>query len=241
MKHYGIIGYPLGHSFSPAFFAEKFAREGIDATYKAYPLEDIGLLPALLKSEQLAGLNVTIPYKQAVIPFLNELDTDAAQVGAVNCIATGNGILRGYNTDITGFSKSLGPLLRPWHDRALILGTGGGARAVAHVLRKLGILYKQVSRNATEKNLAYGDVNAGIVARHKLIINTTPLGMHPDIASFPRIAYDAMGAEHLAYDLVYNPAETVFLAKARAHGAVTKNGMDMLYLQALAAWETWNK
>lgn len=237
---YGIIGYPLSHSFSPDFFNEKFARESIDAIYEAYPLTDVEQLWDLIgNTPNLKGLNVTIPYKQAVMPLLDEIDPAAQQVGAVNCIAIRDGHTIGYNTDIIGFGHSLRPLLQPWHDRALILGTGGAAKAVAYVLKQLGIVYKLVSRSAGEKMITYDELTPEIIARHKLIINTTPLGMYPEVDNAPPIPYEGMGKQHLAYDLIYNPAETQFMQLSAAHGAITKNGLDMLHLQALAGWEIW--
>lgn len=239
--HYGIIGYPLSHSFSPGFFNEKFARESIDAIYDAYPLTDVEQLRDLIGNAlDLKGLNVTIPYKQAVMPLLDEIDPAAQQVGAVNCIAVRNGKTIGYNTDIIGFGHSLRPLLQSWHDRALILGTGGAAKAVAYVLKQLGIAYKYVSRNEGDKIVTYDHLTPEIIARHKLIVNTTPLGMYPDIDHAPVIPYEGMGKQHLAYDLIYNPAETQFMQISAMQGAITKNGLDMLQLQALAGWEIWN-
>ncbi len=240
--HYGIIGYPLSHSFSPGFFNDKFARDGIDAVYTVCPIADVQQLKDLIISDPLLkGLNVTIPYKQAVMPLLDEIDPAAQLVGAVNCIAIRNGRTIGYNTDIIGFGHSLRPLLQPWHDRALILGAGGAASAVAYVLKQLGILYKFVSRREGDKTMTYDQLTPEIIARHKLVINTTPLGMYPNVDQTPAIPYEGMGAQHLAYDLIYNPAETQFMKQAVAHGAITKNGLDMLHLQALAGWEIWNR
>lgn len=238
---YGLIGYPLEHSFSPAWFAEKFAREGIDADYKTYALEHIDALDDLLANYPLRGLNVTIPYKNLVIEHLDELDLVAAETGAVNCIDIRDGRRKGYNTDITGFEQSLKPLLRGQHDKALVLGTGGSSRAVRYVLQQLGIAYRQVSRHLSEDTIAYAEVTEDVVAAHKLIINTTPLGMHPKTEEAPLIPYEAIGDEHLLYDLIYNPAETQFLLEGRSRGATTKNGYEMLVLQAEASWEIWNR
>ena len=239
---YGIIGYPLSHSFSPGYFAEKFAREGIDATYTAYPLQHISDLPSLLKIHpHLRGLNVTIPHKEAVIPYLDELDADAAAVGAVNCIDIRNDRRKGYNTDIIGFEKSLKPLLKPHHCDAFILGTGGAAKAVAHVLDKLGICYHFVSRTMSAKAMTYAMLAANeLLRKHKLIINTTPLGMHPEVHQYPELPYHHMGHEHLCYDLIYNPAETKFLVRSKERCATVMNGLDMLRIQAEASWEIWN-
>ncbi|WP_276133316.1 shikimate dehydrogenase family protein [Polluticoccus soli] len=240
MDCYGIIGYPLGHTFSPGYFTKKFADEGIDAVYKSFPLEQITELPELLQQQtELRGLNVTIPYKEAVLQYLDETDAAAKAVGAVNCIHITDGNTKGYNTDIIGFEQSLLPLLQPHHRRALVLGTGGAAKAVAYVLNKLGIDYRKVSRSGQPEVVSYDDLTPELISAHTLIINTTPLGMYPDIYSFPPIPYDAIGAEHLLYDLIYNPAETRFLSLGKANGATVKNGMEMLHLQAEASWQIW--
>lgn len=242
MRQFGLIGYPLSHSFSEKFFTEKFRKAGIgDCRYSLYPLPDIGELPALIRGlEGLEGLNVTIPHKAAVIPYLWETVGAATRIGAVNCIHfTAEGPL-GYNTDAVGFARSLQPLLQPWHDRALVLGTGGAARAVTYALEQLGIAYRQVSRRPSAEGLVYEDLSAGRLRDWQLIINTTPLGMHPQVEQAPPLPYAALGERHLLYDLVYNPAETVFLAEGRARGAAVKNGYEMLVLQAEASWEIWN-
>ncbi len=237
---YGIIGYPLGHSFSPAFFQAKFAAEGIDARYSLYPIESIDGFTGLLQNQPgLRGLNVTIPYKEAIIRYLSNLTTEAREVGAVNCIAINNGVTTGHNTDIIGFERSLTPLLQNHHTAALVLGTGGASKAVIYVLKKLGIDYSLVSRTKAEGTITYGDLSGDIVSKSKLIINTTPLGMHPHTSAFPALPYENVGAEHLLYDLIYNPAETRFLKIGREHGATTKNGLEMLELQAIAGWKIW--
>jgi shikimate dehydrogenase len=237
---YGIIGFPLTHSFSPAYFKKKFAERHIDAVYEAYPLNDISEFPALFSAHPaIEGLNVTIPYKEAVMPFLDEIDAVAAAIGAVNCVSIRNGVKKGHNTDAAGFELSLVPLLESQHTNALVLGTGGAAKAVLYTLKQLGISYKQVSRQRKEGLLSYEDLTADIVERHKLIINTTPLGMYPDIDNAPAIPYDSIGQGHLLYDLVYNPAETKFLSLGKERGAVTKNGYEMLVLQAEASWKIW--
>lgn len=242
MDCYGIIGYPLGHTFSPGYFSKKFSDEGIDAIYKSFPLEQITELPELLQRQtELRGLNVTIPYKEAAIQYLDELDAAARAVGAINCIRIQDGRTKGYNTDITGFEHSLLPLLQPHHKQALILGAGGAAKAVAFVLGKLGINFRKVSRSGQPEVASYDDLTTELVAAHTLIINTTPLGMYPDIYSFPPIPYNAVSAEHLLYDLVYNPAETRFLSLGKANGAIVKNGMEMLHLQADASWQIWTR
>ncbi len=238
---YGIIGYPLSHSYSPAFFNKKFEKEGVNAIYTALPIPDIALFPQLLEDyPRLKGLNVTIPYKQTVMPYLDELNQEAEQVGAVNCIAVKNGKTKGYNTDVIGFERSLGPLLLRQHTHALILGTGGASKAVAYVLKQKGIAFKFVSRKPSPGILTYEDVTPAMLDKYKFIINTTPLGMYVHINECPDLPYEAMGSGHLVYDLVYNPAETKFLSNAGAAGAITKNGLDMLHLQAMAGWEIWN-
>lgn len=237
---YGLIGYPLTHSFSPGWFTEKFAREAIDAIYKAYPLEHVEDLEDLLANYPLRGLNVTIPYKKSVIDLLDELDEAANAIGAVNCIDIRHGIRKGYNTDIIGFEQSLRPLLKPQHTSALVLGTGGAAKAVQYVLDKLAIAYRLVSRAAHESVITYAELDDELIHQHTLIINTSPLGMMPDLHSRPDIPYNAIGEQHLLYDLIYNPAETEFLRLGREHGAGTKNGYEMLVLQAEASWAIWN-
>ncbi|HYD20482.1 MAG TPA: shikimate dehydrogenase [Flavipsychrobacter sp.] len=238
---YGIIGYPLEHSFSPAWFAEKFAREGIAANYKAYPLEHIEVIDDLLENYPLKGLNVTIPYKKSVIEHLDEMDAAAAEIGAVNCVDIRNKERKGYNTDVIGFEKSLLPLLKSHHTKALVLGTGGSSRAVNYVLDKLCIARTSVSRYDYENSITYADLTAEIVDVHKLIINTTPLGMWPNIDEAPAIPYGALGSEHILYDLIYNPEETKFLRLGKEQGATIKNGYEMLVLQAEASWQIWNR
>lgn len=238
---YGIIGYPLGHSFSPAYFADKFQQEGIDAQYMPYPLPDIAELPQLLRENPtLRGLNVTIPHKQAVMPYLDQLDETAHAIGAVNCIDIRDRRTKGYNTDAAGFELSLLPLLSADHTHALILGTGGASLAVAYVLAKLGIAFSYVSRMQQQGRYTYDALTPELVQRHKLIINTTPLGMHPDISAMPALPYEAIGEAHLLYDLIYNPEETAFLKAGARQGAVTKNGLEMLQIQADASWQIWN-
>jgi shikimate dehydrogenase len=238
---YGLIGYPLTHSFSPGYFNSKFEREGINAVYKAFPLPDINDLPALIRNEPaLAGLNVTIPYKQQVIAFLDELDEVAAEIRAVNCVDLRGGRLRGYNTDAAAFEQSLIPLLRSWHDHALVLGSGGVSKAVQYVLGKLGIRYLVISRDRREGGISYGEINDDIMQRFPLIINTTPVGMSPHMNEAPQIPYEFLTDRHLLFDLIYNPDETQFLAKGKAQGAAIKNGLEMLHLQAEESWRIWN-
>ncbi|ASZ11368.1 shikimate dehydrogenase [Chitinophaga pendula] len=243
MKVYGLIGYPLGHSFSKGFFADKFAREGISGcVYENFPLADISAFPALLADQPaLCGLNVTIPHKEVVIPYLDELSDAARHIGAVNCIKITEGRKTGYNTDVIGFSRSLTPLLQPHHTQALVLGTGGAAKAVLYALQQLSIGYTVVSRQAGNHTIDYTAVDAALLETHTLIINTTPLGMYPKVETAPELPYAALGSRHLLYDLVYNPAMTRFLEYGAAQGAATKNGHEMLVLQAEASWEIWNR
>ncbi|WP_316798818.1 shikimate dehydrogenase [Pedobacter frigidisoli] len=247
MKTYGLIGYPLSHSFSKKYFTEKFLNERIaDHRYELFPIEDIKALPDLLNANPtLCGINVTIPHKVNVLCYLNEVDEAADQIGAVNCISIksfdGENYLKGYNTDAYGFEESLKPLLAPHHQKALVFGDGGAAKAVKYVLEKLGIAYQVVVRKATPGAILYSEITPEILASHKLLINTTPLGMSPNIDTYPEIDYSLMDSNYLAYDLVYNPLGTAFLAKAAAQGAQIKNGLEMLYQQAEKAWAIWNK
>ncbi len=242
IKQFGLIGYPLSHSFSKGYFANKFRQETItDCAYDVFPLEKIEDFELLCnKHKNLLGLNVTIPYKQSIIPFLDELHEEAKAIGAVNTIKFINGKKIGYNSDCYGFEMSLKPLLKPHHTSALILGTGGASKAVEYVLKKLGIQFQYVSRNKNDKAISYDDVNSFIMHHSTLIINTSPLGMYPNIESAPEIPYDAITDQHLLYDLVYNPEETLFLKRGKEHGAQTKNGLEMLHLQANRSWEIWN-
>jgi len=247
MKTYGLIGFPLSHSFSKKYFTEKFEQEGIsDKQYELFPIEDVQSLTDLLtENETLQGLNVTIPHKVNVLPFLNEIEEAAEKIGAVNCICIrrfeGETYLKGFNTDAYGFEESLKPLLTAHHEKALVFGNGGAAKAVKYVLEKLNIPYQVVVRNPAEGTILYSDITDEILSSHKLLINTTPLGMSPNINLFPEINYSRLTNHHLAYDLVYNPLETLFLTKAAARGAQIKNGLEMLYKQAEKAWAIWNK
>lgn len=243
MRRYGLIGFPLTHSFSPTFFADKFRENGLDdCSYDSFPIESIDKLHELLRHQPfLCGLNVTIPYKKAVLPFLHEYDRVVEQTGSCNCIKIENGILTGYNTDVIGFEKSLLPLLKPYHNKALVLGTGGAASAALFVLKKLGIDYLSATRNVKEKNqIAYQELTPSIMGDCKLIINTTPLGMFPFIKESPAILYDCIGGHHLLFDLIYNPAETLFLKKGKEKGAIVKNGQEMLVIQAEESWKIWD-
>ena len=237
---YGIIGYPLSHSFSPGYFNSLFAGEKIEATYQPFPIAAIAEYPTLVvEHPELRGLNVTIPYKEAIIPYLDELDDAARETGAVNCIKLEGRRSTGYNTDIIGFEESLRPLLQPHHTRALVLGTGGAAKAVIYVLKKAGISYTEVSRSSALGHLTYRDLTPDILGRHKLIINTTPSGMYPNVQSCPQLPYEALGKDHLLYDLIYNPEETLFLKKGKEQGAAIKGGTEMLIMQANASRRIW--
>jgi shikimate dehydrogenase len=244
MKTYGLIGFPLSHSFSKGFFADKFVKEGIaDCNYESFPLPAITDLPGLISNTAgLSGLNVTIPYKETVIPYLDELDAAAMQIGAVNCIRfTPDGRKVGYNTDVIGFRRSLEPLLKDYHTRALVLGTGGAAKAVQYVLDSLQIPYQLVSRKPNPGTISYYSIDDMVIATHTLIINTTPLGMYPNVNDAPELPYELLSSQHLLYDLVYNPEVTTFLKRGAIRGATTKNGYEMLVLQAEASWDIWNE
>lgn len=243
---YGLIGKKIGHSFSADFFNKKFQKEGINNSYQLFPLESIELLPKLLETHQdLEGLNVTIPYKVEVIPYLNDLSHDAKEMGAVNVIKIsrkdGKTFLKGYNSDCIGFRESLKPMLRSDIQKALILGTGGASKAVAYALKQLGIEYNFVSRTPSEGQLSYKDLSQEIIKNHLLIVNTTPLGMFPDVDSYPSIPYQFLTPRHVCYDVVYNPLETSFMKKSAQEGAIVSNGLAMLKLQALSAWDIWNE
>lgn len=249
MKRYGLVGFPLGHSFSAGYFAEKFAAEGLqgECAYENFPVEHIEELRRVLP-EDICGFNITIPHKQHILPLLAEIDPEAEAVGAVNCVRVGaDGSFRGYNTDVYGFELSLREMMRTFPGelsslKALVLGTGGAAQAVHYVLDKLGIGYLEVSRTvAGATRLAYEQLTPEIVADHRLIVNTTPLGMHPDRDARPALPYESIGAGHYLYDLIYNPAETAFLREGRRRGAWVKSGLEMLVLQAERSWEIWNR
>lgn len=243
MKQYGLIGKTLSHSFSKKYFEEKFKRENINAVYENFELNDISQVEGLFSiHSNLCGLNVTIPYKEQIIPYLDEVDEQAQKIGAVNTIYIDKeiGKMEGYNTDVYGFKQSLKPFLENQHQRALILGTGGASKAVAYVLNELGITTAFVSRTPQlENQLSYDELNENILASFLLIVNTTPLGTFPNVDEKPIINYDAITPNHLLYDLVYNPAETAFLKEGKKRGALTINGEQMLQLQAEKAWEIW--
>jgi shikimate dehydrogenase len=266
MQLFGLIGYPLGHSFSASYFEKKFRREGIEASYRNFPMERIEDFESLLTREPgLAGLNVTVPYKQAIIPFLDRLSDVAEEIRAVNTISfkkEGDSlVLAGDNTDVIGFRRSLEEHLKPGHRSALVLGTGGSSRAIRYVLGQMGIGFIMVSRSAGIKTgeksnekrddirdgvnggvrrITYRELDSKLVGKTPLIINTTPLGMFPEVETYPDIPYSALTADHLLFDLVYNPARTVFLKMGEKRGTTVVNGYDMLVYQAEASWEIWN-
>ncbi len=245
-KIYGLIGFPLGHSFSQGYFNQKFESEKINAVYRNFELPDIGdFMELVAETPMLAGLNVTIPYKQLVIPYMDEMDPVAADIGAVNVIKVMHGSdgyprFKGYNTDVLGFRDSLRPMLRECHRKALVLGTGGAAKAVRYALESMGIDVQYVSRTKKDGVLTYGELDADIMASHRIIVNTTPLGMYPDVDGCPDIPYEYITDENLCYDLLYNPDVTMFMRRSRQQGATVKNGLEMLLLQAFASWKIWN-
>lgn len=246
-KIYGLIGYPLGHSFSQDFFNQKFESEGINAKYVNFEIPTIEDFPKILaRTPMLYGMNVTIPYKEKVIAYLDELDPQARSIGAVNVIkplrnAKGEIVaLKGYNSDFIGFVDSIKAFIKPWHTHALILGTGGAAKAVEQGLLSLGIQPTKVSRTPGKGKLTYADLTPQVMEQNKIIVNTTPLGMYPHIDECPDIPYELLTPKHLCYDLLYNPDVTLFMEKSAEHGAVTKNGLEMLLMQAFAAWQIWN-
>jgi shikimate dehydrogenase len=243
-RRFGLIGYPLVHSFSKDYFLSKFSEWDItDCVYENFSIRDISQFPELLKSKtDLCGLNVTIPHKEAIMSHLNHIDSIAAEVGAVNCIRIENGITRGFNTDVYGFEMSVKPFLENHYERALILGTGGASKAVAFVLRKWGIPFHFVSRTpANENEMSYDVLKAEVMHHFPLIINTTPVGTYPDIDACPYLPYEGLSNKHFLYDLIYNPEETTFLRLGRMAGAKTMNGYAMLIKQAEKSWEIWNE
>lgn len=241
MRHYGLIGKTLSHSFSANFFRVKFENEGIDADYTLIEIDDISTIRDVVAERELSGFNVTIPYKESIIPYLDDLSDEAKAVMAVNCVVVRNGRLVGYNTDITGIEASFEWIEIDTNSRALILGTGGASKAVQYVCRKYGIAYDTVSRDAERGDYTYDMLDANIMAQHKLIINTTPVGMSPNKDDAPKLPYNDMGAEHSVFDLVYNPATTLLLSRAKEQGASTMNGILMLQTQAIASWHIWQR
>ncbi len=249
MNTYGLIGYPLGHSFSRKFFTEKFATEGIDAQYLNFEIPSIEEFPNIIKNNPtLKGLNVTIPYKQQVMQYLDDISEEARAIGAVNVVkcqqSTVNSQLHltGYNSDVIGFVESIKPLLKSHHKKALILGTGGASKAIRYGLeKKLGMKTLFVSRSAREGMITYEEVTAEVLKEYEVIVNCSPVGMYPHVDECPALPYESMNENNLLYDLVYNPLETLFMKKGAAQGATVKNGLEMLHLQAIASWEFWEK
>jgi len=247
MRKFGLIGYPLGHSFSKKYFTEKYERENIDnCIYNNYPLENIDDFKKLVsEEEELVGLNVTIPYKEQVIKYLDDLDDNAREIGAVNTIKISRQrksfSLKGYNTDAYGFEQPLKDVITQNQKKALVLGTGGASKAVAWVLKSMNIEYKFVSRNPKSTDvLSYGQLNEELIHQFKIIVNTSPIGMHPKEHLAPDIPYGGIGSQHILYDLIYNPEETKFLSFGKDKNAIVINGLPMLYFQAEKAWEIWN-
>ncbi len=245
MDKYGLIGYPLGHSFSKNYFNEKFENENIDAQYINFEIPNIeNLVEVLDLNPELKGLNVTIPYKEKVISYLDYISPEARAIGAVNVIRVSHKgkdtILRGYNSDVIGFTKSIEPLLERFHKKALILGTGGASKAINYGLKSLGLETVFVSRFKRPGTIQYEDVTPDVVKEYNVIVNCTPVGMYPNVEQCPKLPYEAMDQHTLLYDLIYNPDETLFMHNGSEHGATVKNGLEMLLLQAFASWEFWN-
>lgn len=246
MDKYGLIGYPLVHSFSISYFNEKFQNEDIDAIYENYEISSIEQLTEVLDTNpELRGLNVTIPYKEKVISYLDSLSLEAREIGAVNVIKIEHKgkktVLKGYNSDVIGFTRSIEPLLEPYHKKALILGTGGASKAIEFGLKSLKLKTLKVSRTGKGGAIKYEDLTPEMIKEYNVIVNCTPCGMFPHSDECPKLPYDAMDSHTLLYDLIYNPDETLFLNKGKEKGAVVKNGLEMLLLQAFASWEFWNK
>lgn len=242
MRRYGLIGYPLEHSFSQQYFTDKFQRLGIsDAHFDLYPIEHASAVQTIFETvPDLQGLAVTIPHKTAVIPYLDDLEDSAQAIGAVNGIRKIEGRWVGFNSDYIGFEKTLMPLLKSHHDRALILGTGGASKAVAFVLDRLHIPHQFVSRNPTPAQLSYSELDSYCLQAHRLIVQCTPVGMHPNHDASPLKNYTGIGSQHLLYDLIYNPEETIFLQTGKKLGATVVNGLGMLHTQAEVNWRKWN-
>lgn len=245
MDKYGLIGYPLGHSFSKNYFNEKFENENIDAQYINFEIPNIeNLVEVLDLNPELKGLNVTIPYKEKVISYLDYISPEARAIGAVNVIRVSHKgkdtILRGYNSDVIGFTKSIEPLLERFHKKALILGTGGASKAINYGLKSLGLETVFVSRFKRPGTIQYEDVTPDVIKEYNVIVNCTPVGMYPNVEQCPKLPYEAMDQHTLLYDLIYNPDETLFMHNGSEHGATVKNGLEMLLLQAFASWEFWN-
>ena len=246
MAKYGLLGFPLTHSFSKRFFTEKFAEENLEHSYENFEIDTIKKFPEIIKNNsEIVGLNVTIPYKEQVIPYLDELDEASQKIAAVNTIRVirenGKVFLKGYNTDTFGFEKSISQFLKPFHTKALILGTGGASKALKYVLVKLGIDYISASIEELKENeITYAEIDKKVMNERLIIINATPLGTYPKEDTFPSIPYEHLNHKHLLFDLVYNPEVSIFLGHGNKVGATTKNGYDMLLNQALKSWEIWN-
>ncbi len=245
MDKYGLIGYPLGHSFSKNFFNQKFEDEGVDAVYENFEIPSVEVMQEVVdKNPNLRGLNVTIPYKQKVIPFLDSITPEAQAIGAVNVIKVMHigkkTLLKGYNSDVIGFTKSIEPMLEKFHKKALILGTGGASKAIDYGLRSLGLETVFVSRFKRDNTIQYADITSEVVKEYNVIINCTPCGMYPHADECPMLPYEAMNEHTILYDLIYNPDQTLFMKKGAEYGANTKNGLEMLLLQAFASWDIWN-
>lgn len=246
MKKYGLLGYPLTHSFSKKYFTEKFEKENINSSYENFEIDCIEKFDDVVKNHtEVVGFNVTIPYKEQIIPFLDELNDSAKEIGAVNTIRvlrTESGFhLKGFNTDTFGFESSLKPLLKEHHKKALILGAGGAAKAIKYVFNQLGIEFLTVTRQIPKaKEVNYSDLGEDLIREFTIIVNCTPLGTYPNVETFPDIPYQFIGEKHLLYDLVYNPEETKFMQKGKANGSSVKNGYEMLIQQAEKAYEIWN-
>ena len=244
VRRFGLIGFPISQSFSPGYFSAKFEKEGLtNCRYDAYPLPSIDQLPKLLDGVlELEGLNVTIPYKEQVMKFLSEISVDARKIGAVNVIKFNGDKLMGFNTDCDAFFETTEKWFHsPENSQALILGTGGSSKAAQVALMKLNVPFKIVSREKGKTDFAYEELSKEILQKFNLIVNTTPLGMSPNTNAFPALDYDALGPDHFVYDLIYNPARTMFLQKAEMRGCTIKNGLEMLHVQADKAWKIWNR
>lgn len=243
MANYGLIGFPLANTFSVNYFGGFFAMNELNHSYKNYAISHLENLFDVITREHLSGINVTIPHKLHILDYLTALSDEAKEIGAVNCVkikhAEGKLLLKGFNTDVYGFRQSLLPMLQPWHQQALVLGTGGASLAVQFVLKQLGISYTCVSRNQPD-SLHYEDVDKAVIRSHQLIVNCTPVGMHPASQNAPQIPYEYITDLHIAYDLIYLPEESTFLKASKANGAMVKNGLEMLHLQAQKSWEIWN-
>lgn len=245
MNEYGLIGYPLQHSFSKKYFTEKFEREGLkNSNFELFPLQSIFDLTEILRAHKnLKGLAVTIPYKEKVLPYLSAFDEAVNQIGAVNCIRIREGKLTGFNTDVIGFERSFVPHLQGHHQQALVLGTGGASKAVQYILKKLGIPFLVVTRNEDIRPgyIQYKMINADLVENYPVIINCTPVGMYPNENEKPGIPYQFLSHRNYLYDLVYKPEETLFIKEGKKYGAVVKNGFEMLLIQAEENWKIWNE